>query len=476
MDDASRQQPAHDRHAASREQEQSRHSGSTSHREAAERRTGRLPASSRPPLWCALHLPDLHDTEHTLETAAGLCQQVSDYISLLPPDALVFEAGSSLRYFHGIHPLRQHLAGCLQPLQQPWTLAASPAAAASVLLARDGRNALVADPAALRAALGNIPLDRLPVSRRQLKRLHHSGLKTLRDLWRLPSAALRQRLGRESSEFLACCLGQRAWPLRRWQAPLHFHRYRELEWPLTQSESVLKESRRLLAALQQFLHHHNAAVDQLALELHDAAGEVQTLPLSLRHPSRQVSEWQPLLELQLSQAGITAPVHGIALEVRHFVAFDPHTEGFDVFRDASQQQQATDNAWQKTLDLLQARLGQDALLHVTAREDWSPERAGRETAATRTPGTVTAGQLHHLPDRPAWLITPPRRLQVRNGKPWLDSDLLLLGGPERIQTRWWARDQVQRDYYVAETEQGQRLWIFRELATPERWYLHGLFG
>lgn len=476
MDEASRHQPDRGRHATPWKQGQRKQTGSTRSREATARHTDQLPVTRRPVLWCALHLPDIHDKEHTLETAAGLCQQVSDYISLLPPDALVFEAGSSLRYFHGIRPLRQHLADCLHPLQQPWTLAASPAAAASVLLARSGRNTLVADPEALRTALGHLPLEMLPVSARQLKRLHHSGLRTLRDLWRLPPAAVRQRLGREPSEFLACCLGQRAWPLPRWQAPLHFHQHRELEWPLTQSDSILRESRRLLEALQQFLQRHNAAVDQMALELHDAAGGVQRLPLSLRHPSRRVSEWQPLLELQLSQTGITAPVHGVTLEVWHFVAFAYHTEGFDTFRDARQQQQVIDSAWQKTLDLLQARLGPDALLHATARDDWSPEQAGLETPAASTPRTVTAGLLQYLPERPAWLITPPRRLRTRDGQPWLDGCLLLLRGPERIQTLWWDREPIQRDYYVAETVQGQRLWIYRELAEPGYWYLHGLFG
>ncbi|MEX1199052.1 MAG: hypothetical protein WEB57_14475 [Pseudohongiellaceae bacterium] len=469
MDEASRHQPDRSLLLTPWTQEQQR-------REATERHTDPLPASRRPALWCALYLPDIRNTEHTLEAAAGLCQQVSDYISLLPPDALVFEAGSSLRYFHGIHPMRHHLAGCLQSLQQPWTLAASPAAAASALLARSGRNALVADPQALRAALGPLPLNLLPVSGRQLKRLHHSGLRTLRDLWRLPSSALRQRLGREPSEFLACCLGQRAWPLPRWQAPLHFHQYREVEWPLTRSDSILRESGRLLELLEQFLQRHNTAVDQMVLELHDAAGEVQTLALSLRHSSRRVSEWQPLLELQLAQTAITAPVHGIALEVRHFVAFDPHTAGFDTFRNARQQQQAIDSAWQKTLDLLQARLGRDALLHLTVRDDWTPEQAVREAPAASTPRAGIAEQLQCLPGRPAWLITPPRRLQTRNGQPWLDGRLLLLRGPERIQTRWWSREPTQRDYYVAETMQGQRVWVFRQLMDPQHWYLHGLFG
>jgi protein ImuB len=35
---------------------------------------------------------------------------------------------------------------------------------------------------------------------------------------------------------------------------------------------------------------------------------------------------------------------------------------------------------------------------------------------------------------------------------------------------------VQRDYYVARTHAGIRLWVFRERRAPEGWFLHGVFG
>src|SRR5262249_44379364 len=47
-------------------------------------------------------------------------------------------------------------------------------------------------------------------------------------------------------------------------------------------------------------------------------------------------------------------------------------------------------------------------------------------------------------------------------------------GPERIATGWWRGQDIQRDYYVVETEQGTRFWIFRRL-DDGRWFLHGCF-
>ena len=46
--------------------------------------------------------------------------------------------------------------------------------------------------------------------------------------------------------------------------------------------------------------------------------------------------------------------------------------------------------------------------------------------------------------------------------------------PQRIETGWWREKSVHRDYFRVETEQGVRLWLFRDLRMPQ-WSVHGLF-
>jgi protein ImuB len=48
-------------------------------------------------------------------------------------------------------------------------------------------------------------------------------------------------------------------------------------------------------------------------------------------------------------------------------------------------------------------------------------------------------------------------------------------GPERIETAWWRGPSVRRDYYVVETECGERFWVFR-CRRAGRWFLHGMFA
>ena len=58
---------------------------------------------------------------------------------------------------------------------------------------------------------------------------------------------------------------------------------------------------------------------------------------------------------------------------------------------------------------------------------------------------------------------------------------MLLAGPERIEAGWWDLGQAQRatvhrDYFVARNPHGQTLWVYRELAAPHHWFLHGFFA
>jgi protein ImuB len=48
-------------------------------------------------------------------------------------------------------------------------------------------------------------------------------------------------------------------------------------------------------------------------------------------------------------------------------------------------------------------------------------------------------------------------------------------GPERIETAWWRGPTVRRDYYVVETDSGERFWLFRRLRDGS-WFLHGMFA
>ena len=77
--------------------------------------------------------------------------------------------------------------------------------------------------------------------------------------------------------------------------------------------------------------------------------------------------------------------------------------------------------------------------------------------------------------RPLWLLAEPQPLDGGE-HPRYEGRLEFEEGPERIESGWWDGRDVRRDYYVARTAGGMRLWVFRERRAEGRWFLHGVFG
>jgi protein ImuB len=88
--------------------------------------------------------------------------------------------------------------------------------------------------------------------------------------------------------------------------------------------------------------------------------------------------------------------------------------------------------------------------------------------------------------RPLLLLPAPQPLSPPAGSsdtPAYGGPLTLIAGPERIEAGWWdlgrtdrAAGAVHRDYFVARNPHGQVLWVFRDLAAPRGWFLHGFFA
>ncbi|MDE3211435.1 MAG: DNA polymerase Y family protein, partial [Pseudomonadota bacterium] len=109
---------------------------------------------------------------------------------------------------------------------------------------------------------------------------------------------------------------------------------------------------------------------------------------------------------------------------------------------------------------LRARLGDRAVHQLGSTSDPRPERAQR--IAARDEG----GQ--EPSPRPTWLLDRP--IPLRGPVP------RILAGPERLETGWWDGGQVCRDYYVVETAQGQRAWVFCAPGEQSGWMLQGWFA
>jgi protein ImuB len=150
------------------------------------------------------------------------------------------------------------------------------------------------------------------------------------------------------------------------------------------------------------------------------------------------------------------------------------------------------------LDSLTSRLGKDAVTTAHFVADPQPELACRFDPAIARLAPADKRQELDAPligQRPLRLFTrpilievlfPPSPLRGRGAGgegavplqrfhcAGVEYVIAHCQGPERIETGWWRGDDVQRDYYLVETTEGTRWWIFHRL-DDGRWFLHGSF-
>ena len=443
------------------------------------------------PLWYAVWLPQFASASSDSATHLERQQQIAQALSTLSAtvtiasvDSFSFEVASSLKYFGGINNIRTRLNSLLTALLETWQLptqfyhAVSPTPAASLLMAKAGCNLLVYRKSNLRAALGRIPLQALPLSNKKKRQLHNSGLSILRDIWRLPSHQLGRRFGHDFLKQLEQCLGHVANPVPTYNSPIQFSS--ELEWgfSIENKQALLPGIEELLERLCAFLQKRELAASHLCLSFLHEHHEPTLLHLDLRQASRQHTHLMLLLETRLHAITVHAACIGLRLEVRHFQAVSLSSaslKGIHTINETG----ANDDLI-ALLEELQARLGNAAVRRIHLRDEHCPELASQDTAfgeADNIPIVNTEQQAA----RPFWLLPQPVHLQQTEGRLFYHSSLRLVSGPERIETHWWNQQEVKRDYYIASNRQGMRLWIFHErmhatVDAKKAWYLHGIFA
>jgi protein ImuB len=439
---------------------------------------------------------DLACEQQRLQTLARLATQYTPWVSLEPPDGLLFEVRGSLRLLGGTRALlarwrqdlaQQGLTAALALTPTPWSAlwaarAATPGAAVRV----------ITEWGALAAALSALPLTvtRWPESLRE--RLAEAGARQVGDILRLPRDGLARRYGPAMAQMLEQALGQRPTPRARTVLPERFMDTLELEAEATDVAHLQPAVEHLLHALETFLHARTAGVHGVVLQLHHRPGgpeslhpALTTVALGLVAPGASAMRLGALLRERLERLVLVAPVR--SLRLRSGVVVPLPCTTYAVPGTSSLVESGAEAA---LLDRLRARLGEGAVHGVCLVPEHRPEAAWRRAAptvrATLSARPAKAGDSRRssgkaqatTPMRPLWLLPVPERLRACNGQPWHAGSLTAEHGPERIESGWWDGAEVQRDYYVVRREDGVRLWIFRErgAVAPGSWWLHGVFG
>lgn len=412
----------------------------------------------------------LAEKEYLL-SLTNLCNQFSPTISLQYADAIQIEISSSLALFGGLDSILNQIRSQLDLYVTRHTIAVSPTAAASHVLASAGQEIIVLDRPALRSALGKCPLHAFPFEPRQLAHLQRLGLHNGHDLLRLPTAELARRFGPELSHSLHILLGIRQELPALQQSPAHFCRQIELPFDTEQHTVIMLYLRTLLQKLITFLIQQDASVSAITFSLYHSQQIVHRHTLHCNGESRQLKKWLLLFEEHLHPLTLANSINRIQIETGPLQPYAPPAQ------DLLQPQRCQSSySWQETLDQIKARLGSDCLYAISYRAHHCPEQA-HVFYQDPTPKKSFLQDFNCFTARPIWLLAAPQKLHLQNGQLRLRHNRLRLGNNvERIESGWWEKKHIRRDYHIAADARHRLHWIFHDLRKPGDWFLHGYFS
>jgi protein ImuB len=412
---------------------------------------------------------------------------------LAPPDAVVAEIGGSLRLFSGLPQLVARLAGGAQALGYTARLGLAPTPGAALLFARAGRTQPVTDVAQMPVLLAPLPLTLVDLDDALRTTLGNAGITTFGQAAALPRDALARRGGDELIRVIDRVLGRVADPRPPFVPPPRFANQLDLPAPVHDAEALGFGVNRLVQELAAWLTARGLGITRLQLTLaherylRQRGLPATVVPVALGAPARAPAHLIGVLRERLARVTLPAAVESITLACDEAVPLAGRNLGLLPGDEATA-------AEVPLIDRLRARLGEDAVVRVAPHAEHRPEQAMRDVAVSaaneRPPAarkarsrsaTTSGAAAGNLPEgpRPLWLLAEPQPLAHLFGtKPWIPT-WKLRDGPERIESGWWDGADVRRDYFVAESPQGEIMWIYRDHrygVDDGEWFLHGVFA
>ncbi|HEY1772608.1 MAG TPA: DNA polymerase Y family protein [Gammaproteobacteria bacterium] len=398
-----------------------------------------------------------------LLSLAGLGHSFTPSVNVEAPADLLLEVEGSAHLFGGPVAIRARARECFAARGFTAWLAVAPTPAAACWLAQAHCEITATSLDELRSNLGKLPVQALSWPKDTGDAFARLGVRHLADLLRLPRDGLAKRFGAEFLEMLDQALGTAPDPRAGWQAPRRCRASRELPGDFTSLDHLQPYIEDLVTELCRELRAYDAGADRLRLLFRHWRQTPTAVTVGSAEPCRDPRRWDALLQAQLANTRLLAPVHELQLLSGRLLPFSAING--KLLGDGAK----SGNTLANLVDLLRARLGPKQVSGLTATTDARPEWASRRVEPG---GSVMESRL--TPPRPIHLLASPLPLSYADGTlRHRGATLKLTQGPERIEGGWWDGEEWTRDYYQALSSRGELLWVFHR---GRRWFLHGLFS
>jgi protein ImuB len=347
----------------------------------------------------------------------------------------------------------------------------------------------IAAPGQNYGALSALPIAALRLDADTHAQLARLGLRRVGDLLGQPRAGLARRFGRSLVMRLDQAMGSAPEPVSPARPADHFAVRLTLPDPIGLEADVLAGIDRLLPRLCASLKTKGRGARRVRLQAFRSDHDIQSIDVGLARPSDHPERIRPLLALKLQSID---PGFGIDMLRLEALQTEPlHTRSAVGHMEAGaavNRRLVSATALEDLIGRVGARVGLEAITRLHPADSHIPEKTSTVLAAAWSAPHEGAWPKPRGP-RPLLLwspepVTAPDVPQVPQRFRWRGRDLVRRRavGPERIAPEWWLDDpnwrSGVRDYWVTETEDGQRLWLFygHGHTMSSGWFCQGVFA
>ncbi|GLQ49173.1 DNA polymerase Y family protein [Dyella flava] len=383
---------------------------------------------------------------------ASVAYRYSSQVALLP-HAIVLEVSKSQSLFGSWAMMEHRLRTDFAALGFRYRIAAAPTPHGAYVLAgmSDGQTAL--SHQGLRQRLDDVPLGKSRLPAQAIDALPRMGVRRLGQLLGMPRDGLQRRFGAELLQAMDRLIGDLPAGLDLYMPPDAVDWTIELSHEVENVAALIFPLKRMTGDLAAYLSGRDGGVQRFLLKLEHRDLAATEVVISMLSPERNADVLFDAARGRLERIQLPAPVLTVRLIADDLPGFVP------AGRDLFDERPANALPFEQLRERLRARLGDRAVYQWGSTIDPRPEHSQRIAAQDDAP-------LEPRP-RPTWLLERPIPLR---------GALRVISGPERLETGWWDGGDTRRDYYILETELGQRAWAFCAPGEQSGWMLHGWFA
>ncbi|WP_250658611.1 Y-family DNA polymerase [Alkalimarinus coralli] len=397
------------------------------------------------------------ESDKLKEIAHGLYTVTSD-ISFFEPNGLLLHASNMLTLYDGLENYWRSITDQLDKLPFNYTYSSGYSPFAAKMLAQKGVNQILDSKQELSVKINQCQLSETELTTKQVSQLTRVGVNTVKDLLSISMADIAKRFDSDLVNYTGRLTGEFHHTINFYHPPERFNRYLDLLFDVVNLSFLEKPLLKLLAQLEDFLRVRDQYAHELSLLLQLRNNQSCEVSATSAAGEYRQEIWLKLFQLKFESVRLSDPVVRLSLSVKRVAA--KQGDMADLFRGKQGKLSPLE-----LLSLLQAKLGEQNIQGVRITEDPRPHISSQYCQPmVETPDSTTIPIDKNLL-RPSILLPFPKPLRER---------ISIIQGPERLSTGWWDGQAIIRDYFIARTENGRWLWVFR---TPEqKWFLHGVFS